>query len=56
MKIINFESKDGLLITADYYKVKPTEEGFHGSKILWESVKGFNMVWNALTNFLNENE
>jgi len=31
---------------------KPTEEGFHGSKILWESVKGFEKVWAAIDDFL----
>lgn len=32
---------------------KPTEEGFHGSKIMWESVKGYEKVWDAITKFLN---
>lgn len=31
----------------------PKEEGFHGSKILWESVKGYEKIWEALSNFLN---
>ena len=33
---------------------KPNAEGFHGSKILWESVTGFEKVWNNLTKFLEE--
>ncbi len=33
---------------------KPKEEGFHGSKILWESVKGFEKQWYALELFLNK--
>jgi alpha-beta hydrolase superfamily lysophospholipase len=32
---------------------KPPEEGFHGSKILWESVKGFEDHWNNIEGFLN---
>ncbi len=32
---------------------KPKEEGFHGSKILWESVKGFETHWAELKNFLD---
>ena len=35
---------------------KPKEEGFHGSKILWESVKGYELVWKALEDFLNQLE
>jgi pimeloyl-ACP methyl ester carboxylesterase len=31
---------------------KPNAEGFHGSKALWESVKGFETYWNALEQFL----
>ena len=31
---------------------KPKEEGFHGSKILWESVKGFEELWTALESFV----
>ena len=31
---------------------KPTEEGFHGSKILWESVKGYEVLWKAMDKFL----
>jgi len=31
---------------------KPIEEGFHGSKIMWESVKGYEKVWDAMTAFL----
>ncbi len=31
---------------------KPNEEGFHGSKILWETVKGFETLWKALAVFL----
>jgi len=33
---------------------KPNEEGFHGSKILWECVKGFEQHWFALAQFLNK--
>ncbi|MEL6537561.1 MAG: alpha/beta hydrolase [Bacteroidota bacterium] len=32
----------------------PAEEGFHGSKILWESVKGYEAQWAALTQFLDK--
>ncbi len=32
---------------------KPKEEGFHGSKILWKSVKGHEKIWNALVEFLD---
>lgn len=31
---------------------KPVEEGFHGSKILWESVKGYDKLWVDLEKFL----
>lgn len=31
---------------------KPKEEGFHGSKILWESVKGYQDLWDEITKFL----
>lgn len=31
---------------------EPKEEGFHGSKILWDSVKGFEDVWHELEIFL----
>jgi len=31
---------------------KPKVEGFHGSKTLWEVVKGFETYWNALEQFL----
>ena len=33
---------------------KPSTEGFHGSKILWESVKGYEKVWDALKIFLSQ--
>jgi len=32
---------------------KPKEEGFHGSKIMWESVKGYEKLWTAITDFLD---
>lgn len=32
---------------------KPKGEGFHGSKILWESVKGFETHWVELKKFLD---
>lgn len=32
---------------------KPQEEGFHGSKILWESVSGFEKHWEQIEVFLN---
>lgn len=31
---------------------KPQEEGFHGSKILWESVKGYEKIWGELKKFM----
>jgi len=34
---------------------KPKETGFHGSKILWESVKGYEKIWAAMETFLDEN-
>jgi len=34
---------------------KPTEEGFHGSKILWESVTGYEKVWSTVEDFLKSN-
>ncbi len=33
---------------------KPDAEGFHGSKILWKSVKGFETYWKALEQFLDK--
>jgi len=33
---------------------KPKKEGFHGSKILWESVPGFKELWEKLKEFLNK--
>jgi len=39
---------DSKLVT----QFKPKEEGFHGSKILWESVKGYESLWAALEDFL----
>lgn len=42
---------DNKLIT----QYKPTAEGFHGSKILWESVPGYEKVWEAMSKFLKEN-
>lgn len=35
-------------------RFKPIIEGFHGSKILWKSVKGYEMHWRSLEKFLNE--
>jgi len=35
---------------------KPNIEGFHGSKTLWESVKGFGVYWKELRDFLNKKE
>ncbi len=32
---------------------KPMEEGFHGSKILWQSVKGYESHWLELARFLD---
>jgi alpha-beta hydrolase superfamily lysophospholipase len=31
---------------------KPDVDGFHGSKTLWESVRGFETYWSALLKFL----
>jgi len=39
---------DSNLIT----QFKPKEDGFHGSKILWESVKGYEELWTALEKYL----
>jgi len=33
---------------------KPKEDGFHGSKILWSSVKGYEKVWLAVEAFLKK--
>ncbi len=33
---------------------QPKDEGFHGSKILWESVKGYEKQWAALQQFLEK--
>lgn len=33
---------------------KPEVEGFHGSKTLWESVKGYDTYWVALEDFLEK--
>lgn len=33
---------------------KPKTEGFHGSKILWESVKGFEEQWKEINRFLEQ--
>ena len=35
---------------------KPQVAGFHGSKTLWESVKGHETYWNAHRQFLNKVE
>ncbi len=35
---------------------KPQVAGFHGSKTLWESVKGYDTYWRALEDFLKELE
>ena len=35
---------------------KPQVAGFHGSKTLWESVKGHETYWKALRQFLNKVE
>lgn len=34
---------------------KPKEAGFHGSKIMWESVKGYEKLWKAIVDFLSSN-
>jgi alpha-beta hydrolase superfamily lysophospholipase len=34
------------------YHFKPVVEGFHGSKTLWESVKGYETFWKPLEEFL----
>jgi len=34
--------------------VKPETEGFHGSKILWKSVKGFELQWEEMKKFLEK--
>ena len=33
---------------------KPKTEGFHGSKILWESVKGYEVIWKEIETFLTK--
>ncbi len=33
---------------------QPAEDGFHGSKTLWESVKGFEAYWESLEAFLSK--
>lgn len=38
------------------YHFKPIEEGFHGSKTLWESVKGYENHWRKLEKFLKSIE
>lgn len=32
----------------------PKDEGFHGSKALWEENEGHELYWKAVTNFLNK--
>ena len=34
---------------------EPTDEGFHGSKILWESVKGYEKIWKEVEMFISKN-
>lgn len=34
---------------------KPTLEGFHGSRILWESVDGYEQAWSSVEGFLTAN-
>ena len=36
--------------------IKGINEGFHGSKTLWESVKGSEVYWKELRDFLNKKE
>ncbi len=35
---------------------RPSVEGFHGSKTLWESVKGYELYWDALKIFIRKME
>lgn len=35
---------------------KPNVEGFHGSKTIWEAVKGYETYWEAMEAFLKKNE
>ncbi|NUM81815.1 alpha/beta hydrolase [bacterium] len=35
---------------------KPEAEGFHGSKTLWKSVKGFETFWKPLEQFIKKNK
>jgi hypothetical protein len=32
--------------------IKPTVDGFHGTKMLWESVKGHETLWESFERFL----
>ena len=49
-----FEVSELLKFVDTKYAVqfKPTMEGFHGSKTLWESVKGYETFWNSIEQFL----
>lgn len=35
---------------------KPNVEGFHGSKMIWEMIKGHETYWEAIESFLNNTE
>lgn len=49
------EVEEVLQLVDDQYVThfKPDDEGFHGSKILWESVPGFEKHWEQIDNFLS---
>lgn len=49
------ETEDVLRFIDDKWitQFKPTEAGFHGSKILWHSVKGFEKLWEELETFIH---
>ena len=41
------------VISNDKIQFKPTENGIHGSRMLWKSTKGQEDCWKSFTGFLN---
>jgi len=65
MPIFATSSKDEIAGVTELFKLidkkklthfKPTTEGFHGSKILWEAVKGYKDQWLHLEKFLEQSD
>ena len=52
-EISNIENVLRFVSSKNITLFKPKTDGFHGSKTLWESVKGYETYWSSLAEFLS---